>query len=389
MMKGALEGVKVLDFGWVQTAPRTVRFLADYGAEVIKIESSKGTWGAAGRLSDYNRNRWGMTLNLKHPRASEVTRRMVAWADIVAENFTPGTMDDLGVGYKDLIKIKPDIILVSMSNQGATGPRSSVPGYGSNLAALAGVYNLIGWPDRPPSEPQSFYFDNLGPRVGITVIMAALDYRRRTGKGQFIDFAQFETGLHFFTPIYQDYAVNGRQSMRMGNRSPYGAPHGVYRCRGEDRWCAIAVFTDEEWQAFGKVLGSPAWVKAPKFSTLLARKSHEDELDRLVEAWTTTYPPEEVMAKMQSAGVDAAVVQNNEEVINDPQLKHRNEFVVLEHPTAGKQLYTNLGFKLSKTPVELRMASPTAGQHNEYICKDILGFSDEEFKGLVTDGVLV
>jgi len=185
-----------------------------------------------------------------------------------------------------------------------------------------------------------------------------------------------------------DYMVNGRIMMRMGNRSTYSAPHGIYRCLGEDRWCAIAASTDEEWRSFCEVIGNPAWSGAPKFTTIRGRKENEDELNALVEEWTMNYPPEEVMSRMQAARVPAGVVASGEDLVADPQLNHRGTYVILEHPEMGPHIYQPPPYRLSKTPSELTMPAPCVGQHNEYILKDVLGMSAEEVADLVVAGGL-
>lgn len=230
--------------------------------------------------------------------------------------------------------------------------------------------------------------DFIAPRFNALAILAAFDYRRRTGKGQYIDVSQFENGVHFMAPLILDYEVNRRIAGRMGNRYPYAAPHGAYRCRGEDRWCAIAVFTDEEWQGFAKVIGSPAWTGDPRFSTLPARKENEEDLDKLVEEWAVNHPAEEVMRRMQAAGVSAGVLSNAKELLlHDPQLKHRRSFRQLDHPEIGKHFVHGPSFILSKSSYELRRA-PLVGEHNEYTLKEIVGLSDDEITEMVIEGVI-
>jgi benzylsuccinate CoA-transferase BbsF subunit len=222
----------------------------------------------------------------------------------------------------------------------------------------------------------------------MLAILAALDYRRRTGKGQHLDFSQFEVGIHFMASLILDDAVNGRVASRIGNRYPYAAPHNAYRCRGKERWCAIAVFTDEEWESFCKVIGDPSWTNDPEFSTFLGRKRNEDELDRLVEGWTIKYPATEVMTMMQAAGVAAGVVETGEDLLeHDLQLKHRHAFWELDHPEIGKHYAPGPPFVLSKTPSELRR-SPLLGEHSEYALKGMLGMSDQEIADMVIEGVL-
>jgi len=314
--------------------------------------------------------------------------RLVAWADVVAENFAGGAMERMGLGYEELKKIKPDIIMLSSCMMGQTGPYATQPGYGFHMTALAGFNQITGWPDREPTAPHGPYTDFIAPHFNALAILAALDYRRRTGKGQYIDMSQYENGIHFLAPLILDYVINGREADRMGNHSAYTAPHAVYRCRGEDKWCAIAVFTDEEWDSLGKVIGSPVWTNDLRMATPQARKVNEEELDRLIEAWTINYSPEEVMALMQTAGVPAGVVETAEDLLdNDLQLRHRRSFWELDHPEIGKYRSIGASFVLSKSPYELRRA-PLLGEHNEYVLKDICGMSDEEIAELVIEGVL-
>jgi benzylsuccinate CoA-transferase BbsF subunit len=219
--------------------------------------------------------------------------------------------------------------------------------------------------------------------------MAALEYRRRTGKGQYLDMSQYETGIQFMAPLVLDYVVNKRVATRMGNQCPYAAPHNTYRCQGEDRWCAIAVFTNEEWESFCRIIGNPALANDPRFATLLARKENEEELDRFVNEWTISRSAEEAMNVMQAAGVAAGVVETGEDLLDhDPQFKHRSTFVELEYPGIGKYR-THIGahFQLSKYTCDITRA-PLLGEHNEYVFKKILGIPDDEFDKLVKEGVI-
>jgi benzylsuccinate CoA-transferase BbsF subunit len=271
--------------------------------------------------------------------------------------------------------------------QGHTGPYANHPGFGYHLSALAGFSHITNWPDRQPPWLGP-YTDYIAPHFNALAILAALDYRRRTDKGQYFDMSQYETGVHFLAPLILDYVVNQRVANRMGNHSSNAAPHGAYRCRGEDRWCAIAVFTDEEWQSFSKVIGNPTWTNDARFATLPARKGSEAELDRLVEEWTINRSAEEVMTMMQVAGVAAGVLQTGEDLLeHDPQLKHRRSFRELDSPEIGKYYAPGPPFVLSKSSYELRRA-PLLGEHNEYALKEILGISDEEIAELVIEEVI-
>ena len=402
MPKKPLEGMKIADFTWVFVGPQTTKLLADCGAEVIRVESKKrpGLWRTTPPFKDgvvglsrggpfnlFNTSKRSITLNLAHPKGVEIARRLVAWADIVTDNFAGGTMKRMGLGYEELKKINPDIIMMSSCMQGQTGPYANHPGYGMQLTALSGFTQIAGWPDREPADI-GYYTDAIAPLFNAMAILAAVDYRRRTGKGQYLDMSQLEGGVHFMSPLVLDYAVNRRIAGRMGNRSAYGVPHGVYRCSGQARWCTIAVFTDEEWGSFCRVVGNPAWTGDPKFATLPARKENEDELDKLVEEWMLNHPAEEVMAKMQAAGVAAGMIQTGEDLMeHDPQLRHRHFFREVEHSEIGKYRALAPSFLLSKSPYELHGA-PAIGEDNENVFKEILGMSDEEIAELVIEEVI-
>ena len=271
--------------------------------------------------------------------------------------------------------------------QGQTGPYASHGASGHKLSALSGFNYISGWPDRDPAWIAA-YTDNIAPCYNIIAIMAALDYRRRTGKGQFLDMSQNEAGVQFMAPLILDYAVNKRVANREGNKYPYAAPHNAYRCIGEDRWCAIAVFTDKEWQSFCKVIGKPALAKNPKFNTLLARKEHEEELDKLVNEWTVKHTAEEVMNLMQAKGVAAGMVETAKDQERDPQLMARHFLWELDYQEGGTILSpAGVHFLLSKTPYELKPA-PSLGQHNDYVFKELLGLSDEEIIKLENEKVI-
>jgi crotonobetainyl-CoA:carnitine CoA-transferase CaiB-like acyl-CoA transferase len=397
-----LDGVKVVDFTWVAAGPMITKYLAEHGAEVIRIESSThpDLLRAAGPYKDgvrgpnrathwasHNNDKYGITLNITKPEGIEIAKRLISRADIVVENFTPGAMARRGMSYEELRKINDNIVMLSASIQGQTGPYYSHPGTGLQLGSLAGLTALTGWPDREPAQIYGAVTDAIGACLGTAALVAALAYRDRTGRGQYLDLSQNEASIYCIAPVILDYTVNGRVAGKEGNRCPYAAPHSAYPCQGEDRWCAIAIFTDEEWQRFCLAIGNPAWAKDLKFSTLTGRKANEDELDRLVADWTVNFTAEEVMAKMQVAGIGAGVVQTIEDLYRDPQLEHRHHFWPLKHPEIGKQKYRAPGFRLSLTPTELRQAAPCIGEHNEYIYNKILGITDGDFVQLMASGV--
>jgi benzylsuccinate CoA-transferase BbsF subunit len=277
--------------------------------------------------------------------------------------------------------------MLSSSTQGQTGPEAQQAGFGLELASRSGFTHFVGWPDQEAVGVGYPYTDTITPPVGVIAIMAALEYRRRTGRGQYIDLSQLEVGVQYLAPALLNFTVNGCEGGRIGNHHPCAAPHGAYRCQGEDRWCTIAVFHDEEWEAFRNVIGQPTWTQDSKFATALSRKTNEEELDKLVENWTSKLPAEEVMGRMQAAGIAAGVVQSGKDLVEDPQLKHRHHFWYLNHPEMGPCAYDGPPFKLSETPAELRMPAPCLGEHTEYVCTQILGMPDEEFIELLAEGV--
>lgn len=398
----ALEGIKVLDFTWVIAGPTATKYLADHGATVVKVESRNrldmarayvpyvGGIPGVNRcafFAAYNSNKYSINLNLNHPRGREVVHKLVGWADIVIENYRPQTLERWSLGYEELRKLNPQIILIRASLQGQTGPHALQPGLGTIMQASAGFTYLVGWPDRPPVGTSIPFTDFVAPWYMVVAALAALDYRKRTGKGQYIDLSQLEASLSFLSPAILDYVVNGRVQQPLGNRCPYTAPHGAFRCQGEDRWCTIAVFTDQEWQACCRVMGNPPWTQDPRFVTLLGRKENEDELERLLEEWTINYSPEEVMTRMQEEGVAAGLVENGKDLHEDPQLKHRHHFWFLPHPEMGMTVNDGPSFRLSDTPAELSRAAPCLGEHTELVCREMLEMSDEEFVELLADGV--
>jgi len=399
-MEKALEGVKVLELSLLITIPLAGECLAACGATVIKVESSaradpgrnyvpnaekKPGLNRCGFFAAFNANKYSISLNLNHPKSKEIAVKLVSWADIVLENFSPGVAEKWGLDYENLSQIKPEIIMIRASSQGQTGPHAHHSGIGTMLQGLSGFTHLTGWPDRVPIGVSTAYTDFMGPYYTVMAAIGALLYRQRTGKGQLLDLSQYECGLSFLIPSLLEYTANGKVPERKGNLCPYAAPHGVYRCRGEDRWCAIGVFSDEEWKALSRLIGQP-WAEDPYFTTLLGRKEREKELDKLIEAWTMTFTPEEVMMKLQDAGVRAGLVEDGRDLHLDKQLSYRQHFHHLNHPEMGVCAYDALSFRFSKTPAQLSPA-PCLGEHNELVYSKILGLSDEEFTQLLVEGV--
>jgi benzylsuccinate CoA-transferase BbsF subunit len=397
-----LQGLKILDFSWVIMGPIGVKWLGDLGATVVKVESMQrpdvmriiqpmkdGIRGVnrAGQFAAFNSSKYSITLNLNHAKAKDIVLKLVSWSDVVIENFTPGTMEKFGISYEELRKVKPDVIMVRGSLFGQTGPYASQRGFGLYSQAATGFSYLVGWPDRTPGGLGIAYTDTVGACYVVIAIMAALNYRRRTGKGQCIDISQMEAAASFLSQAVLDCSANGRVQRAVGNRCPEAAPHGAYPCQGDDSWCVIAVFNDAEWKAFCRVVGDAEWTKHPKFATLSARKENEDELDRLVSVWTSDQTAEEVMVKLQAVGVAAGIVQNGKALLLDPQLKHREHFRTLHHLEIGAYFSEAPAFKLSKSSTGPTVPAPCMGEHNEYVYTKIVGMSDKEFIDLLSQGV--
>jgi crotonobetainyl-CoA:carnitine CoA-transferase CaiB-like acyl-CoA transferase len=406
MTEQALAGLRVVDFTWVGVGPLLTKYLADFGAEVIRIESRthldslryappcvEGKPGIerSGHFLQLNTSKYHVSLNLNHPQGRELACRLIAEADVVAENFTSHVMEKWRLTYEDLRRVKPDLVMISLSMEGRTGPHREASGFGTVLQAAAGLAYVTGWPDRPPSIPGVAYTDWTTPFFGLVALLAALDYRRRTGQGQHIDISNLEVGVNCLETAILDYTVNGRIQMRAGNEwmvgdLPGAAPHGAYRCQGVNRWCAITVGNDQEWRRFCDILGHPPWTQEPRFTTTLGRVKHRDELNVLIETWTSQYPAEAIMTRLQAAGIAAGVVQNAADLACDPQLVHRGQSVFLAHPEVGGQRYNTPAFHLTASPARLRPV-PTLGQHNTYVFKELLGLSDAEYEAFVSDSV--
>ena len=400
-----LDGIKVLDFCWVAVGPMTTKYLAEHGATVIRVESSKrpetlrraapfpdGVSGInrSGYFANYNANKYGVTIDMGHPRARDLVLRLAAWADLVTENFTPGTMERWQLGYQDLKEVNPGIVMFSTSMLGRGGPMENQPGFGPVLSSLAGLTHITGWPDRDPVNPYGAYTDFIGPRFAVAAILAALDYRRRTGEGTHLDMSQLEASLHFSAPYLLDRAVNGREQGRRGNRDPDAAPNGAYPCLGDDRWIAISCQSDREWQTLSRLMAPEGGnVDHPdSFSTLAGRKSMEDELDRMVAEWTKEQDASALMHTLQEAGVPAGVVNDCRDLFEDPQLSHRQHFTFLDHPEIGRYGSDRAEFNLSKSPGSLDTAAPLLGQHTEYALKELIGLTGQEYRSFEEDGVL-
>ncbi len=405
-----LEGLKVLDFCWVAVGPMTTKYLAEYGATVLRVESAKrpetlrragpfagGQSGInrSGYFANYNANKYGVSIDMSHPSAPELILRIVEWADVVTENFTPGTLERWGLGYDELRMVNPRVVLFSASMLGRGGPMQTQPGFGAVLSSLAGYTNIIGWPDRGPVNPYGAYTDFVCPKFAVAAILAAVDRQRATGRGTHLDMSQLEASLHFGGPMLLDAGVNGREPGPVGNRHPAATPHGAYPCapdeNGEtDRWIAIAVFSDAQWAALrAEMLGDGVTeAESGEFRTFRVRKAHEDKLDGIIARWTAGQGRHELMRRLQAVGVPAGVVNDTRDLFEDAQLRHRNHFTWLDHPEMGLYATDYAESRLSATPGRLDRPAPLLGQDTEYALRDIVGLSAEEYRELAEAGAL-
>lgn len=389
--RSILQDIRVLDFSWVLAGPYATRLLADFGAEVIKVhplaEEANDKF-SQGYYNTWNRNKRSITLDVNQPDGLEIARKLVAICDIVVENFNPRVMKNWGLDYPELKKLKPDIILLSMSVAGQTGPWSHYSGFGPTVQALSGLTYLTGYPDQPPSGIGYAYSDHAAALYGSLAVLAALEYRRQTGAGQHIDLSQMETTSSLLADSLLDYTQNGIEPQPLGNRSPQTAPHGIYPCFGRDRWCAIAVTSEAEWFGFKRALAFPAWTSEARFATTADRLTNIDALDELVSQWTRRFPPEEVMERLQKEGVPAGVVQNAADLACDPQLLAGGFFTSLENPAPETRFVDASPIKLSESPTRYREGAPTPDQDNGYVYGQLLGLSETQIAKLKLEKVI-
>jgi benzylsuccinate CoA-transferase BbsF subunit len=413
-----LEGYRVVDFGSAWAGPQMTHIVADMGAEVIKVESHNridyGRMGGAASAKDLltktpeaiaavdpdslelnpvfhllNRGKLGITVDFTKPKGADLLRELIKKSDIVADNFTPGVLDKYGLGYESLAAIKPDIIVVSLCFAGHTGPLKGTRGYAPIITALAGLDSVVGYPDETiPCGPRFAFGDHVAATHGALAMLVALIHRNRTGEGQYIDISEWEATTSLLGEPLMDYFMNGRIQGTTGNRDTSIAPNGFYPCKGKDEWVSIAIKTDEEWLDFCNATGNPHWIEDERFSDNYSRLLHQDELDELIIQWTANYTPQEVTDILQKSRVAAAPFMISKQQYQDPHFRERNIVVEVDHPKSGTETFYGIPWKLSETPGEIRRSGPLLGQNNEYVFKDLLGMSQENFDQLVEEKVI-
>ncbi len=399
-----LAGIRVANFGWGWLGPVAGQTLAWLGAEVYKIESraridlnrTLPPFGGGVRDPDrslQNHAGWAgngsVAIDLKKPEGQALARRLVGCCDVAIENFGPGVMERLGLGYEKLRAVRPDVILASMPAAGLTGSMKSIRTYGMSLSSITGLDSLTGYLDGPPIPVENAFADPLGGIIGAFGILLALAYRVRTGEGQHVDFSQQEGIVQLVGPAFMDYVMNGRVSGPLGNRHPLGAgaPHGVFPCAGDDRWISIAAVTDDEWQGLVRAMGEPAWACDAVLKTAAGRVARIDDVHEKLAAWTKGFDDRELATQLQEHGVPAAPVSSIADLLLDPQFRARGTFVEVEHPLGFRETIYGRYVKATGFSVDVR-PGPRIGQDNEAVFREIVGLSDAEYRKLVEEKVI-
>jgi len=398
-----LLGIRILDLSKVWAGPYGTRLLADMGAEVIKVEGP-GSWdmtrslhllppdverpyNKAGYFMEYNRNKYGCVIDLAKPAGRELGLRLAALSDVVIENYRADVLEGLGMTYDTLRGVKPDIILVSMPSHGLSGPDAGRIGYGTHMEQLVGLVSLTGYIDGPPQKSGISYGDPMAGATAAAATIAALLYRRATGRGQHVEVAQIEALLPFAGEFFLEYSMTGRAPERRANRHRSMAPHGAYRC-ADDTWLALAVGSDEEFAALCAVVGQPALADDDRFAGVVSRYHHQDDLDEIISAWTADRTHRDAAAALQAAGVSAEPVLTIPELVADPHLNERAFWEDVTHLESGTWKTEAPAWRFSRTPAHARLPAPAFGEHNDYVLRELLGLSDDEVAALERDGIV-
>ena len=397
-----LEGIRVLELTTGAAGPTCARVLGEFGAEIIRVETrlrgdghrgeDPKKWNKKPDFVKLHRGKKSFTVNMKMEKGRELVKELAKKCDVLVENYGLGVLERWGLDYPQLKELNPSCILVRVKGLGCTGPHAADLTWGPNVGNVMGNTYLWNYPaaTTATAEPRTQHPDFMGGVTGAFAVVLALIHRKKTGRGQWIDNAQLEIGASLLGPRYLEYSVNGREPQPQGNRSLVAAPYGAYKCKGNDRWCVIAIYTQEEWERFCSLLEESGSDRNGKFATHLERVHQREELDRWVEAWTSQREPYEVMEKLQAVGICAAVVQDVEDQFKrDVQYAARGFLVKLREPEAGEVVTEGIPVRLSETPGKVRGPAPLMGEHTHEIARQLLGLSDKEIKALEEEGVLV
>ena len=405
---GPLRGVRVVEMGQLIAIPFAMKMLADMGAQVIRLESAGRLesyrsdsvyrneihgefWNRGANFYEQNRNKLGITLDLSRPEGRGLLLRLIAISDVFAENFTPRVIKNFGLEYEQLRRVKPDIIMVSSTGYGFSGPWANFGATGPATEGASGLAYTTGYKDGPPVMAEIPYVDYTAGEHTVFAVMAALMHRLGSGRGQFIDVSQTQAAAATIPEALLDFAANGRDPVRIGNANPVMSPHGCYPCAGEDRWIAVAVSDDAQWQGLCRVLGRPDWVADGRFSGSLGRQRHREELDRMLAGATASWDARRLMAALQAAGVPAGAVLDSKDLLFDPHLRERQFYeVVRHHPSTGMPPlpYAGRPWRLSATPAVAPRAAPLMGEHNDFVLRELLGLTDSEVARLESEDVI-
>ena len=389
-----LQGIRVLDFTWMLAGPYATRLLADFGAEIIKVQSRQTATGAEDNQTAYfsawNRNKLGITLNLSRPEARRIATDLAGKCDVVMENFTPRVLRNWGLDYEQLKKVNPKLVMVSLSGFGRGGPWEGYAALGSTVQALSGLTGLTSYREGRPCGIGFALADHISGLYAALAALSALRRRDATGSGEYIEISELEAACSTLAPELMHVSLGGSAAGPQGNspsREP-SAPYGCYPCSGEDRWCVIAVHDEEEWQALCRAMGDPAWARQDRFSDLASRCGNAEELNSLIGEWTRARTGREVMQILQEAGVPAAAVNDASDLAADPQLAERGFFIDLQHPYLGKIRADGNPIRMSDTPACFRSAAPLLGADNRRIFIDLMGMDEEHFNSLVSQDII-
>ncbi|NRA33006.1 MAG: CoA transferase [Polyangiaceae bacterium] len=406
MTERVFKGLKVLELGAGAAGPISTRYLSEQGAHVIRIESAHRpdflrlmmavkTDTMAERMDSalmfalLNTDKQSLTVNMKHEQGADIVRRLVQWADLVCENFSPKVMPKWGLTYENLKKLKPDLVMASGCLFGQTGPDRLYPGFGGQGTALSGFAYVTGWPGRETVGPFGTITDSLSPKYVACAIAAALFHRRRTGEGRYIDVSQIETAVYSMSAAIVRQSANNETEERRGNHDEFAAPHNVYPTTGDDRWIAIAVQTDTEWTALKKEMGNPEALNNSSYDSLEGRVEAQEHIDKTIGEWSQAFDRNELMSKLQAAGVEAGALNNQADLLEDPALNHRGHFVWLEHKYLGRAAFERPGFRLSESGGGFDKPGPLLGEHNREILTKILGYTIAEIDRLTSEELFV
>ena len=397
-----LQGIRVADFGQVIAAPVTAQMLGWLGAEVILIETESrfttrvwppfadGEFGInqSGGFNLVNNNKLSCSLDLRQPEAVELAKSIISVSDVLVENYATGVMENLGLGYDAVKKLRPDIVYMSLAAFGRSGPFKDLTGFHSVINLFSGLAEITGYPDSHPRIMGGLIPDAFAGFYGVLAVLEALYHRSRTGEGQFVEVSMTEALTGMIPEAVMQYSLTGEEQERAGNRDGRNAPHNVFRCLGEEKWVAISVETDAQFRALAHASGNPGWADDSRFANAPARLQNQDALEALVQQWTAGQEVEAVVAALQSAGVPAAPVSDSAEVLADPHLRERGFVAELEHPVAGTRPVTSLPWATDGRRVDALRPAPAFGQHNQWALKELLQVPDDEYERLVSSGAI-